>query len=334
MRLYSTEQISKYHPDKYADQISDAILTEALKQDNNSHVGCETMVKDNTVVIAGEITTKAKLDYEAIVRRVAKKLNYQVDKVINLISEQSPEINRAVSIQERIGAGDQGIMFGYATSETESYLPKAFDFANKVIKAIEEDVPRGYLKGDAKCQVTIDLDTNLIKSTLISVCHSEKLNHPELIKYMRNLLIKDGLYNESETFIINPAGTWNVGGPTADCGLTGRKIVCDQYGGFVPVGGGAFSGKDPTKVDRSASYMARKIAIDLVETFKLKECEVQLGYAIGVPDPVSIFVKANGNTDFVNYIQNKYDLTPKGIIEQLNLYSIDYEKMAEGCHYR
>lgn len=334
MRLFSTEQVSKYHPDKYADQISDAILTACLQEDKDSHVACETLVKGTKVIVAGEITTTAKVDYETVAKRVAAKLGYEITEFENLLQEQSPEINKAVSADERIGAGDQGIMFGYATNETENYLPKAFDYANKIIKTIEEDVPRGYLKGDAKCQVTIDLDTNQIKSTLISVCHNEKLTHADLVKYMRNLLIRDGLFNESETFIINPAGTWTIGGPTADCGLTGRKIVCDQYGGFVAVGGGAFSGKDPSKVDRSASYMARKIAVDLINEFDLEECTVQLGYAIGVAEPVSVLVDANGSVDFVKYVTEKYDLTPRGIIEHLNLYEKDFEKLAEGCHYR
>jgi S-adenosylmethionine synthetase len=334
MRLFSTEQVSKYHPDKYADQISDAILTACLKQDHNAHVGCETLVKDKTVVIAGEISTTAKVDYEAVVRRVAAKLGYEVDKFINLLSEQSPEINKAVEQDERIGAGDQGIMFGYATSLTESHLPLAFEYANKVIKAIEDDVQNGILKGDAKCQVTIDLDTNKIKSTLISVCHIESLNLHQIRYYVKQLLIRSGLYDRCESFLINPSGTWNVGGPIADAGVTGRKIVCDQYGGFCAVGGGAFSGKDPTKVDRSASYMARRIAVDLVRNFELKECEVQLGYAIGVAEPVSVSVIADNKVDFIKYISEKYDLTPKGIIKYLNLYEIDYEKLAEGCHYR
>lgn len=334
MRLFSTEQVSKYHPDKYADQISDAILTACLKQDINSHVACETLAKGKTVIIAGEITTNAKVDYEAIAKGVAKKLCYEIDDFINLITEQSQEINRAVNSDEQIGAGDQGIMFGYATFETESRLPKAFDYANKIIRMIENDVPNGVLKGDAKTQVTIDLDTNEMKTTVISVCHIEKLTIHELRKYVTKLLIEAGLYDDCETFIINPAGTWNIGGPIADCGLTGRKIVCDQYGGFCQVGGGAFSGKDPTKVDRSASYMARRIAVDLVNKFNLKSCMVQLGYAIGLANPVSVIAEADGKTDFNRYIKENYDLTPKGIINHLGLYSINYEILSEGCHYR
>jgi len=347
MRLFSTEQISKYHPDKYADQISDAILTACLKQDRKSHVGCEVMVKDNTIVLGGEITTGAVVDFESVARSVAKKLGYKVDRVINIIGKQSQEINNAVSSQEKIGAGDQGIMFGYATKETESFLPFAFDLANRIIQAIELDVDGNketILAGDAKTQVTVDLDAlktmESVETILISVCH-HAMHRAGIVTidmvqaYVTKLLMKSGIELSKRTkLLVNPAGTWTVGGPTADCGLTGRKIVCDQYGGFVPVGGGAFSGKDPSKVDRSASYMARKIAIDLIGDFDLDECEVQLAYAIGVPEPVSVNVKTNSNTDFSRYVTRRYDLTPLGIINHLGLYDVDYEKLAEGCHYR
>lgn len=332
MRLFSTEQISRYHPDKYADQISDAILTECLRQDSNSHCGIETMVKDNTVVLGGEITTNAVVDYEAIVRRVADKLNYKVDKIINLIGKQSPEINGAVVADENIGAGDQGIMFGYATSETESYLPFGFDLANKIIKIIEKDVEdNSVLIGDAKCQVTVDLDNpGTVEEVLVSVCHSKEFDLDYIKAYVKNLL---GNVVSPKKWTINPAGTWNVGGATADCGLTGRKIVCDQYGGYCAVGGGAFSGKDPSKVDRSATYMARKIAVDLVKQYGLKWCEVQLAYAIGVAEPVSVNIKNDRGEDYADVVRSTYDLTPKGIIKALDMLNIDYEKRAEGCHF-
>lgn len=332
MRLFSTEQISKYHPDKYADQISDAILTECLRQDANSHCGIETMVKDNTVVLGGEITTNAAVDFDGIVRRVANKLNYRVDNIINLIGKQSPEINGAVVADENIGAGDQGIMFGFATSETDSYLPFGFDLANKIIKIIEHDVETNdVLIGDAKCQVTVDLDNpGIVEEVLVSVCHRDIYNLDEIRAYVRNLL-NDVVTPKKWT--INPAGTWNVGGATSDCGLTGRKIVCDQYGGYCAVGGGAFSGKDPSKVDRSATYMARKIAVDLVKTYNLKWCEVQLAYAIGVAEPVSVNIKNDRGEDYAAYVIANYDLTPKGIIKVLDMLNIDYEKLAEGCHF-
>lgn len=340
MRLFSTEQISKYHPDKYADQISDAILTECLAQDENSHCGIETMVKDNTVVLGGEITTNAVVDYVEIVRRVAAKLGYTVDSVINLIGKQSNEINNAVTADENIGAGDQGIMFGYATSETESRLPFGFDLANKIIAAIESEVesnPNSILKGDAKTQVTVDLDAapdfSSVTSILVSVCHKDGVSLNAVEDLIR-IIIK-GIFGEHPLpqLIINPSGSWTIGGPTADCGLTGRKIVCDQYGGYCAVGGGAFSGKDPTKVDRSATYMARHLAYKLLEKHNLKWCEVQLGYGIGIAEPISITVNNDRGLDLCDEVK-QYDLTPRGIIDALELLHVNYERLAEGCHFR
>lgn len=343
MSLFSTEQVSKYHPDKYADQISDAILTECLRQDKNSRVAVETLVKNKTVVIAGEITTTAKINYEEIARKVATKLNYEIESFINLISKQSPQISQAVTKNE--GAGDNGIMFGFATSETDSYLPKGFDYANKIIKAIESDVETNkltILKGDAKTQVTIDTDTNEIKTVVINACHKELYTELEVKEYIINLLHKNSIYIEGAEYLTNTAGLWTIGGAIADAGLTGRKIVCDQYGGFNAVGGGAFSGKDPTKVDRSATYMARHIAKDLVKKFNLKQATVQLGYAIGKAEPISIAVNTNITTTntsintnivYIDYIRENYDLTPKGIIKKLKLLEINYEKVAEGCHF-
>jgi len=342
MRLFSTEQVSKYHPDKYADQISDCILTELLKQDKYSHCGIETLVKGNTVVLGGEVTSKAKISYGDIVKSVADKLGYTVDNIINLIGTQSEEIERAVEKEENMGAGDQGMMFGYATAETESMLPYGFDLANKIIEAIEDDVennPDTILKGDAKTQVTVDLDkpkaSSSVYGVLISVCHKENIPLADVKEYVRNLLLKKVfLWDYVPYLTINPSGLWTIGGALADCGLTGRKIVCDQYGGYCPVGGGAFSGKDPTKVDRSASYMARKIAVDLLKEYGLKECTVQLAYAIGVSRPVSVSVINDKNIDLVGIVKERYDLTPKGIIDCLGLYTKDYGKIAEGCHYR
>ena len=341
MRLFSTEQISKYHPDKFADQISDAILTECLSQDRYSHCGIETMVKDNTVVLGGEITTNAVVDYIEIVRRVAAKLGYTIDSVINLIGKQSQEINAAVISEKKLGAGDQGIMFGYATKETESKLPFGFDLANKIIAAIERDIetnPNSHFKGDAKTQVTVDLDVeptlDSVKSILVSVCHKDMSALADVKASVTALIQKIFGEHELPELIINPSGSWTIGGPTADCGLTGRKIVCDQYGGYCAVGGGAFSGKDPTKVDRSASYMARYLACKMLDIYDLKWCEIQLGYAIGIAEPVSVVVKNDKNLDLANDIRAAYDLTPLGIIEKLALIDRDYEVLAEGCHYR
>lgn len=341
MRLFSTEQISKYHPDKYADQISDAILTECLSQDKDSHCGIETMVKDNTVILGGEITTNANVDYIGIVRRVAAKLGYTVDSVINLIGKQSHEINEAVTSEKKIGAGDQGIMFGYATAETESRLPFGFDLANKIITAIENDIetnPNCPFVGDAKTQVTVDLDAEpafaSVQTIVVSVCHKYMANLDTVRAAVTTLIQNIFGENPLPELIINPSGTWTLGGPTADCGLTGRKIVCDQYGGYCAVGGGAFSGKDPTKVDRSASYMARHLACKLLDIYNLSWCEVQLGYAIGIAEPVSLVIKNDKNIPLEEYVLENYDLTPLGIIEKLNLIDRDYERFAEGCHYR
>lgn len=336
MRLFSTEQVSKYHPDKYADQISDAILTAYLQQDNQSHCGIETLVKGTTVVVAGEVSSKANISHKQIIQRVADKLGYKVTEIIDLISKQSPEINKAVMSNQDFGAGDQGMMFGYATRETTDLLPLGFYCANQIIKAIESDVehnPDTILKGDAKTQVTIDLDTNEIEEVLVSVCHKEQCKDIEEVKRYVYNLVKDTIPN-AKKWTINPSGLWTIGGAEADCGLTGRKIVCDQYGGYCAVGGGAFSGKDPTKVDRSASYMARRIACDLLIKFNLEWCEVQLAYQIGVANPVSICVNNDKRLDLSNYVKDNYNLTPKGIIEYLRLYDINYEKLAEGCHYR
>lgn len=345
MRLFSTEQVSKYHPDKYADQISDAIVTACLKEDPNSRVACEVMVKDTTIILGGEIRTNAKVNYNQIARKVAQKLHYKANKVINLIGEQSNEIYEGTTKDNStIGAGDQGIMFGYACNETESYLPYAFDLANRIIHIIEQDVERNrysILKGDAKTQITTDLDKQqnigAIHTILVSVCHKrgKKL---ELVKEYVKTLIEPLLKGFNGRLIINPAGTWTIGGPIADCGITGRKIVCDQYGGFCPVGGGAFSGKDPSKVDRSAAYMARTMATDIIKNFKtIRTCQIQLAYAIGVAEPINMHILTDGVNapdNVYRFLKAKYNLTPNAIIDTLELSSWDYESVAEGCHFR
>lgn len=340
MRLFSTEQVSKWHPDKMADQVSDAILTECLSQDKSAHVACETLLKGSTCVLAGEITTTADVDFAAIAKKKLKELEpWKEYEVIQLIEKQSPQISAAVAQEENIGAGDQGMMFGYATSETNSLLPYGFDLANEVIARLEKftrENPR-ILKGDAKTQVTVDLDkegAESVKLILISVCYWPEWTLEAIRSKIRELFPE---YSEDQ-LLINPSGVWTIGGPDADAGLTGRKIVADQYGGYYPVGGGAFSGKDPTKVDRSASYMARKIACDLVDDFGLLEAKVQLAYAIGVARPVSVIVTGKTTSgeeqDFSKYVEFNYDLTPRGIIRALGLLDKDYAKIAEGCHYR
>lgn len=344
MRLFSTEQVSKYHPDKYADQISDAIVDACLEQDKNSRVACECMVKGNTVILAGEITTNAKVDYAAVARRVGHKLGYTPDVIFQQISTQSPEIAEGVGVvtDERLGAGDQGIMFGYACNDTDALLPYGLNMANEIIRLIEEDVQRhNVLVGDAKCQVTVDIDApkdeRSLVEILVSVCHHPNFTRQAIEHYIKDLFADAGLNTGEAKITVNPAGEWTIGGPAADCGLTGRKIVCDQYGGYCAVGGGAFSGKDPTKVDRSAAYMARKIACDLVELHDLAWCEVQLAYGIGEREPMSVVVHsplALRDSAYTEEVRQKYDLTPWGIIQTLDLLNVKYEELAEGCHYR
>lgn len=346
MRLFSTEQVSKYHPDKYADQISDAVLDACLKKDKNSRVACETMVKGGTVILAGEITTRAEINYAEIVTGVAKKLGYNVDNILTYIQTQSPEIAGGIGNGVDLGAGDQGMMYGYACRETESLLPFGFDLANRIIAAIEKDVetnPETFFKGDAKCQVTVDLDEkptmDSVKTILVSACHKEYCTLEAAQHAIHEILWDCGVDTKKVKVIANPAGAWTIGGPAADCGLTGRKIVCDQYGGYCPVGGGAFSGKDPSKVDRSGAYIARKIACDLLQKFDdLKWAEVQIAYAIGQRQPMSVTVKTDDlgifNEKAAEWIMENYDLSPAGIITELNLLNENYEKLAEGCHFR
>lgn len=343
MRLFSTEQVSKYHPDKYADQISDAILNACLQEDPDSRVACECMVKGKTVILGGEITTAAKVDYAETAKRVGRKLGYEVETVIQQICTQSPEIAGGVRSGDKLCAGDQGIMFGYYSNETERGLPYGLDTANRIIQLLEKDAekPNSALKGDAKCQVTVDLekpaDERSLVEILISVCHKEYYDHEKIKKYIENLIAQSDINIGTAPLNINPAGVWTFGGPAADCGLTGRKIVCDQYGGYCAVGGGAFSGKDPSKVDRSAAYMARKIARDLVKAHDLQACGVQLAYAIGEKTPMSISVQSSLPTRDAVYeaeVRENYDLSPAGIIKTLDLLNVDYEKLAEGCHYR
>ena len=342
MTMFSTEMVSKYHPDKYADQISDSILTVILKSDPKAHVACETLAKDDTVVIAGEITASCHPDYEAIVRSVGNRLNYKVGKVINLITAQSPQIENAVDSDERIGAGDQGMMFGYAVKGGKYYLPYGQEIAIDIIKAIERDIetnPDTIFQGDAKTQVTTDISARgyvkPLDTTLISVCHKEGLTLDQVKARTLELLEENGI-PMARKMLINPAGLWTFGGPAADCGLTGRKIVCDQYGGYAPVGGGAFSGKDPSKVDRSGCYMARRVAVDMVKKHGFESASIQLAYAIGVSEPVSVSafgIDVEGKrVDVSSEVIASYDLTPKGITDYLKLTELDYSKISAGNH--
>lgn len=338
MKLFSTEQVSKWHPDKYADQISDAIVALAVSKNKNARVAVETMVKDNIVIVAGEIGKVVLLPdeiYQAALS-VANELNYKIDTFHNYIGLQSYEINQAVDNDKDLGAGDQGMMYGYACNESESYLPYGFHIANKIIEVLENDTiynKNTIFKGDAKTQVTVDLDTNKINTILVSVCHHEDLTLNEVQTYVKKLLNKHKIY--AENWLINPAGLWTYGGPSADSGLTGRKIVADQYGGYIPVGGGAFSGKDLSKVDRSGAYFARNIAVDLLKLMNLDFIEIQIAYAIGVSKPISINIKSSHpelDDKIIKYVNKNIDFRVSKIIESLG--DVDYRWLAKGCHYR
>ena len=325
MHLFSCEQVSKWHPDKVADQISDSILQWCLSKDKGSRVAIETLVKSSSVYLAGEITCKEEsIPYHQIVEKVMKDLNYPFTELITNVTKQSTQIGAAVNQDEKIGAGDQGMMFGYATRETESRLPYGFDLANRIIDIITDDIehnPVSILVGDTKTQVTVDLD--------------DKKSIEQVRSYLMALLTKNNI--QAKKYILNPSGLWTLGGPNTDSGLTGRKIVCDQYGGYCPVGGGAFSGKDPTKVDRSAAYMARELAIEIIEHFpSVNVAEVELAYGIGIAEPISISVTTDGKNadkEIYDYVKT-FDLTPSGMIKYLDLKNIDYYRLSGGCHYR
>lgn len=341
MRYITSESVTKGHPDKVADQISDAILDECLKQDKYSRVAVETAVTEQYVLIIGEITSKAKVDYEAVARNVIKEIGYDNEslgfdyencKIDIKIHEQSEDIAGATK-EENLGAGDQGMMFGYATNETEDYMPAAIYYARKLanrLTDIREKNGISYLRPDGKTQVTCQYENNeLVKidTIVISTQHirgiPQKRIEKDLIKKVIKPVIPDNLLVDTK-ILVNPSGNFVVGGPAGDSGLTGRKIIVDTYGGYCPHGGGAFSGKDPTKVDRSGAYMARYIAKKIVATNQADRCQVQLAYAIGVKEPVSININTFGTGKVADekleeMVKEIYDLTPKGIIDFLEL---------------
>lgn len=343
MNLVTVEQVSRWHPDKYADQISDCILNNVLSIDKDAHCGIETMVKGTTVVVGGEIkSTIGKRELKDIVNKsihdVSRFLGYKVDKIINLLGTQSSEIDNAVVRPDsyfnyelmrngELGAGDQGVMIGYASKRD---VNPHVCFANDLMARFEEYViARRYdmFKGDAKCQVTYDLDTKQFTTIVMSVCHKKEVSLDVVRAHVGHLIstvIADyGISAFKNTkIIINPTGTWTIGGPIADSGLTGRKLVCDAYGPQVQIGGGAQSGKDFTKVDRTAFYMANYLANVLLHKFDLKEVKVELAYIIGLSHPASVSVKCGSSKkdkELTKYILDNYDLTPLGMIEKLKL---------------
>ena len=341
-KIYTAEQVSRGHVDKICDQIADAIVTDCLQHDKNSHVAVECLFKNDTVIIAGEITSTHEPKYAELVCQVMDRIdidNLGLDhlKVHSLVTEQSSDIAKGVN---KGGAGDQGIMFGYATNETPELLPIPFAVATCFIQCLESlDCP--IFLADAKAQVSYDYDTGRITTFLCSVQHREGITQDKVYSIIEPLMVltaaKYGLNLDFEK-LINPTGQFIIGGSQADCGVTGRKLACDTYGGIGRIGGGALSGKDPSKVDRSAAYMARKIAVDLVKAGYCDKCEIQIGYAIGKAEPVSVAVNMFGtgvmpDDFFLRYIHCNYDLTPKGIIDYLHLLQVDYNDVSAGGHF-
>ncbi len=350
----TSESVTEGHPDKVCDLISDSILDECLKQDKESRVAVETMITDNKVIIAGEITTNAKFDIEKIVRETLKKVGYDDEKttmdyrtcdIRQYIKKQSNDIAIGVN---RGGAGDQGIMFGFACDETKEYMPYPIFIAHQITKKLAEVRKSGeinYLRTDGKAQVTVEYVEDCpirIDSILISAQHLESADihtmQRELIeKVILKVVDRDMLDPESK-FFINPTGRFVIGGAIGDTGLTGRKIICDTYGGLARHGGGAFSGKDSSKVDRSASYMARHIAKNVVANGMARRCEVQLSYGIGMKQPISFFIECFGTNRMpehviIRAIKERFDLTPAGIIKHLKLKEPIYSKTTNYGHF-
>ncbi|MBP9771053.1 methionine adenosyltransferase [Candidatus Gracilibacteria bacterium] len=337
--LFTSESVTEGHPDKMADQISDAILDDLLRQDPQSRVACETMVTTGLVFVAGEIKTKAYADIPKVVRETIKKIgysdsaygfDYKACSVVTAIDEQSPDIAMGVDTG---GAGDQGMMFGFACNETKELMPMPIMLAHKMAKKLSELRKKGvlkYLRPDGKTQVTVEYDgfrPVRVHTVVVSTQHGPEVTQAKIKKDMIEKVIKPicgDLVDKLTVFHVNPTGRFIIGGPPGDCGLTGRKIIVDTYGGMGHHGGGCFSGKDATKVDRSGAYMARYVAKNVVAAKLAERCEVQVAYAIGVKDPVSIYVNTFGtgtleDEDLVELIKKNFDFSPRGIIEHLKL---------------
>ena len=353
--LFTSESVTEGHPDKIADQISDAILDACLAEDPASRVACETLTATGLVVIAGEITTKAYVDFQTLVRGTIQAIGYDnalygfdsnTCAVISSINKQSGDIAMGVDTG---GAGDQGMMFGYATNETPELMPTPISLAHKLTLRLTEVRKTGllpYLRPDGKSQVTVEYDGNhkpvRVDAVVISTQHAETVSTEELradiLKHVIQVAVPAHLLDADTKYHINPTGRFVIGGPMGDTGLTGRKIIVDTYGGMGRHGGGAFSGKDPTKVDRSAAYMARYIAKNIVAAGLAERCEVELAYAIGVAEPVSVLVETFGTATveeakIEELVRKNFKLTPKGIIESLNLRRPIYRKTAAYGHF-
>jgi S-adenosylmethionine synthetase len=353
--LFTSESVTEGHPDKIADQVSDAILDACLDQDPYSRVAAETLTATGLVVIAGEITTKAYVDFQTLVRGVVASIGYDnavygfdsnTCAVISTINKQSGDIAQGVDTG---GAGDQGMMFGYAANETPELMPAPISLAHKLTRRLTEVRKSGklpYLRPDGKSQVTVEYDENRkpvrVDAVVISTQHAETVTneelHADILKHVIQHEIPAQWLDENTKYHINPTGRFVIGGPMGDTGLTGRKIIVDTYGGAGRHGGGAFSGKDPTKVDRSAAYMARYIAKNIVAAGLAERCEVQLAYAIGVAEPVSVLVETFGtgklsSTELTALVRKNFQLTPKAIIEHLKLRRPIYQKTAAYGHF-
>ncbi len=357
--VFTSESVSEGHPDKIADQISDAILDAILEQDPKARVACEVFVKTGMVLVGGEITTKAWVDVEAVTRNVVKDIGYNSSQmgfdwescaVLSAIGKQSPDIAQGVdnATTKLQGAGDQGIMFGYASRETDVYMPAPIAYAHRLMEKqaqLRKSGDLSWLRPDAKSQVTLRYEQGMpveVDTVVFSTQHSEEVSHQDLVEAVREEIIKTTLPAEwltSKTrYFINPTGRFVIGGPLGDCGLTGRKIIVDTYGGTARHGGGCFSGKDASKVDRSAAYAARYVAKNIVAAGLADKCEIQVSYAIGVAEPTSIFVETFGtgrlaNNEIIELIHAHFDLTPQGIIEHHNLLRPIYRETATYGHY-
>jgi len=357
--LMTSESVSEGHPDKMADQISDAILDAIISEDKTCRVAVETLVKTGLVVIAGEITTTAEIDYEEVTRNTIENIGYNREElgfdhksceVLSAISKQSPEIAMGVDrdAEENQGAGDQGLMFGYATRETKELMPATIVFAHRLVKkqsSVRKNHELDWLRPDAKSQVTIrykDGKPEYIDTVVLSTQHDENISLPDIQQGVMEKIIAPilppALISSNTKFLINPTGSFVIGGPVGDCGLTGRKIIVDTYGGMARHGGGAFSGKDPSKVDRSAAYAARYVAKNIVAAGLADRCEVQVSYAIGVAEPTSIRVKTFdtekiNNEKITDLVQENFDLTPFGIIKMLDLLKPIYKNTAAYGHF-
>lgn len=357
--LFTSESVTEGHPDKICDQVSDAVLDAALKQDINSRVAIETLVKTGFVVVAGELTTNAKIDFQKVVRETIKNIGYTKESgfdpdncgVLISVSEQSPEISQGVTegkgLHKEQGAGDQGLMFGYATNETPEFMPLPILLAHKLTKRLSDVRKKriiSYLRPDGKSQVTIEYSNGLpvrIHTVVIAAQHEPGITHKNIEKDIIKNVIKPvcGKWLDNKTIIhVNATGAFVVGGPVADAGVTGRKIIVDTYGGHGSHGGGAFSGKDPSKVDRSASYAARYIAKNVVAAGIADKCEVQLAYVIGVAKPVSILVNTFGTNripedEIVKLVVKHFPIKPSDIIHDLKLKRPIYRKTAAYGHF-